>query len=175
MKEAIETAKELVRRLVSNYVFDEKSIEVTSNSHGVLHLVKLRVHGGDMGRAVGPKGAHIRALSWIIESFGQQKGLNIELNLEEPTQGGTRVNGRLGRAAAWNHAGIVELLRDVNKATLGQDFHIEEVTDGDITVLNVRAGAAMRINRLGDYHANVAALFNIIGRAHGKILKVVVE
>lgn len=81
----------------------------------------LQTHADDHRKVVGAKGAHIKALTWLIERIGRAHGLNFKTWLKEPPEGDRQPMPPVPPADRYDPRRAAALLVDIVTAFLGRD------------------------------------------------------
>src|SRR4051812_35677255 len=108
---------------------DDVKIERTVDEMGV--LLKLKVHGDDMGKVIGRSGATAKAIRTILRVVGMKNDARVNLKIDEPEGGGRA----MGASASMDESdpedrGTMEDLNNTERtAHVRQEKSLDDVLD----------------------------------------------
>ncbi|MBA3335332.1 MAG: KH domain-containing protein [Acidobacteria bacterium] len=75
--------KEAVEKIISALVDEKEAVEVSEESGGRAHVIKVCVAESDMGRIIGREGKTIKAIRSLLFFAGQKHGKRFVLDVVE--------------------------------------------------------------------------------------------
>jgi predicted RNA-binding protein YlqC (UPF0109 family) len=171
----VEHVAQVISRLVQEIIMHPDNFERTIGMVGQTEVIYARVHRGDMPRLVGERGLHVQAITALVQLAGQRMGRSINFVLLEPATGEKDQHSRFSPQANWPMSRIRALVEDVALLVFRCPLDVM-VSDGEGSMTSVEVMVSSREtgNVVLQGGAAMTALFNAVGKANGRLLRLAV-
>lgn len=167
------TPADIIERLIREITLHTENIKIKETTLGRSSTLNVQVHKGDMSRVIGTKGAHVQAMERLIEMMSAKSGKRMTLRVGEPSMGGADSFAKFEPQATWESSHVVELVQDISAAVFVHPAQVELFDGEDFqSVIEIVVSPNERKDLVAMVNAALAPLFNAIGKANGRLLKI---
>lgn len=171
-----ERLAELFSEILREFILHPGELEVVAVQLTKSATVHIKANGGDVGRIIGERGAHFKALQHVCLAVSHKHKTAIELApVAEPESGRADRYQKFAAKENWREKEVLSLLT----RTVRMIFRHESVIDietknmpGAITVFTVRIARAEDGDIVQIMQAALKTIFNAVGKANGRTLYV---
>lgn len=169
---AIERARTILHKILDHLTFCQEAIEITTEElgRGYAVMLNVRVSRPDMARLIGKQGANIRALTDLMHHVGDRAGIDLRINVTEPSEGKPDRARKFSPQQEWDSGPVRFLFEQICEAVFAAPA-IVRIEDGHtcnslICIETAEAG----LSSAHKLKAALASLANSIGKANGRIM-----
>jgi len=166
--------QDLIADLLREFILHPDSLKVSAVPLAQSISIRIEVHTGDMGRIIGEKGAHFRALESLCLCAGLKHGVAINLApIAEPKGGRPDRYEKFKARDDWRYSEILSLLERAAKMIFKSEEAISLTTtdeDEHLTIVTVNVARRESYEVIVAGSLALRTLFNAVGKANGRTI-----